>query len=265
MTSALAEPGRREARRWWGLVALVFVAQLGVVFWLGERSPALPRPHAAGLNLRLLDNNSSHALLLALRDPTRFVLPHGPDEGSLRRLNAFRPEAPAYVWADPTNYAPPALDQPSVAFTRFVASNAFDAVHLPPPPAPPATVPRLSPAPAAGGQSTVRVTGDLAQRRLTTPLQLPCQTNVQILKESVVRLLVGADGLPRSTTLISSCGLAEADLLALQEAQAARFEALPASPLALASAEVGNLTRGQMIFSWYTIPLQATNVSLATP
>jgi hypothetical protein len=75
MNGALAEPRAWARRRWWVVIALVFGAQLGLIFWLSERTPARPRPPAAAPALRLLTGPAS-VEWLALNDPTLFALPH---------------------------------------------------------------------------------------------------------------------------------------------------------------------------------------------
>ena len=45
MTSASVESRPWSRRRWWGMVALIFVVQLGLIFWLGE-------PHARFARVR---------------------------------------------------------------------------------------------------------------------------------------------------------------------------------------------------------------------
>ncbi len=73
MTPMPAGSGSWSRRRWWGVVALVFAVQLALIFWLGETSPIRPHPAGPGFTLRLA--GGAAAELLALRDPTLFVLP----------------------------------------------------------------------------------------------------------------------------------------------------------------------------------------------
>ena len=263
MSPAFAASQPWPRRRWWGLVLLVFAGQVGLIFWLGGRSLFPPPTPAAGLTLRLAGSNSAE--LLALRDPTLFVLPHSPADARPAALPAHQPAVPALAWPEPTNFPPPILDQPGAAFTRFVASNVFDSIRPPATPAPLPILPALPPQPLQVGRSAVRLEGELAQRPLVTPLDLTSQTNRDILKDSVVRLLVGADGAPRSITLISTSGSAEADQCALDQARGARFQPLATAAASLAPDALGNLSRGQMVFLWHTIPLPATNATPAGP
>ena len=254
MSAALGVSRPSSHRRWWGLVGLVLVVQLGLIFWLGERTSRHPRAAVTGLTISLAGRGSAE--LLALRDPTLFVLPRSPRMVRSAALSAPPMQAGAIAWPEPTNYPPPALDSPSAAFTRFVASNTSQPFLAPVAPLPQPTLPTLTPQAVTPGHSTARVEGPLAQRRLLTALNLPAQTNQEILRESVVRLMVGADGAPRTVTLLSSSGSAEADRLALDQARGARFEALSAGP---APDPRAGLTLGQMVFHWHTVPAAASN------
>ena len=263
MISALAASRPWPRRRWWGWVVLVFLVQLILIFSLGEIAPRRPRAPAPGLTLRLAGNTSAE--LLALRDPTLFVLPRPQGLARPTGLNTPRAGAQAVTWPEPTNYPPPALDEPGAAFTRFVASNAFDAARPPATPPPRLTLPTLTPQPAHPAQSVVRLEGGLAQRRLITSLDLPSQTNRDILRGSVVRLLVGADGVPRSVTLLSDSGSPEADRVALDQAREARFAPLNHSPASSAPDPTADLSRGQMVFLWHTVPLPPAKPPTANP
>jgi hypothetical protein len=257
MTSSLGASRPSSRRRWWALVMLVLTVQLVLIFWLGETSPKRPRAAAPGLTLRLAGKGSAE--LLALRDPTLFVLPRPQGITRPGGLNTPRPEAHAVTWPEPTSYPPPALDEPGAAFTRFVASNAFNAAWPPATPPPRPTLPTVAPQPERPAQSIVRLEGDLVRRRLITSLVLPSQTNRDILRDSVVRLMVGAEGVPRSVTLLSGSGSPEADALALEQARGARFEALNRNPASAVPEPTNALSWGRMLFLWHTMPLPLTN------
>ena len=69
-----ANESRRRRVRWWGSVTLVFATQLGLIFWLSDRSPLRTRPPAVSPSINLLDSGAE--TLLALQDATLFALPH---------------------------------------------------------------------------------------------------------------------------------------------------------------------------------------------
>ena len=148
---------------------------------------------------------------------------------------------------------------------RLVETNSFT---LPLPlarPEPQLTLPEPSPQPISAGQSAVRLEGGLARRRLMTPLDLRSQTNRDILTNSVVQVLVDADGLPRSVTLLSSSGSKLADQQALERASAARFEPLSRNPPGPTPGPTAYLGLGRMVFLWHTIPEPPTNAPPASP
>src|SRR5262249_42895024 len=111
----------------WVAVALVFAAQVGLLFWLGN-PPATPR-------VRLPDPPVVHAIpsgseeLLALQDPTLFVLPHRDNFSGEAWL-----KIPAQQFA-PTNWTEPALplslslEELGAAFATFMQTNAMPRFH----------------------------------------------------------------------------------------------------------------------------------------
>jgi len=118
---------------------------------------------------------------------------------------------------------------------------------------------------AARQHSALRVEGDLARRRLLAPLELPSWPHPDLLTNTVVQLLVNADGEPVSLTFLSGCGYSPADQYALDQARAARFQSLSGSgPQRLAS-PMAHLTWGTMIFEWNTLPITATNAPAPIP
>lgn len=263
MTRASVELRPRSHRRWWGLVALVFVAQLGLIFWLGETAPVRPRLAAPGLTLRLA--GTAAAELLALHDPTLFVLPHPQNVPAPEWPRTPRPERLTFTWPEPTHYPVPAFGQLGTALNRLVETNVFTPPLPLARPEPQLTLPELSPQSIPAGPSTVRLEGSLALRRLMTPMELRSQTNRDILTNSVVQLLVDADGLPRSVTLLSSSGSRPADQQALERASAARFVPLSRNPTGPPPGPAAYLGLGRMVFLWHTVPEPPTNAPPVSP
>jgi TonB family protein len=263
VTSALVELPPWSRRRWWALVGLVFGVQVGLIFWLGETWPIRPRPAAPGLTLKLAGSASSE--LLALHDPTLFALPHQQGVPAPAWVRAPRPEARSLTWPEPTTYPLLAIDQLGAAFNRFVETNSFHPVPLPAKPLPELTLPKLPPLAISPARSTLRWEWDQAGRRLLAPLELRSQANPDILTNSVVQIVVDAEGRPASVTLLSGSGSREADQQALEQANAARFEPLGRNPAGTAPNPAAQLTWGRMIFQWHTLPLRLTNGPAAHP
>jgi TonB family protein len=245
------------------MVGLIFGVQLALIFWLGDTSPIRSRPAAPALTLKLAGSTSAE--LLALRDPTLFALPRQQGVPTPARLTTPRPEPHPFAWPERTNYPPLAINQPGAAFNRFVETNAFNPLPPPANPLPELTLPELPPLAISAEHSTLRLEGSLARRELLTPLQLRSWQNAEILANSVVQIVVDAEGRPVSVTLLSGSGSKAADQQALELASAARFEPLGRTPAGTALTAAGQLGWGRMIFRWHTLPLRPTNSPAASP
>ncbi len=254
------EPSSRgwTRRRWWSVVILVFTVQLSFIAWLGQRTPILPRPAAPAPMLQLAGR--SGAELVALTDPTLFVLPHQEGFSGEAWLRATNQEYRPFVWDEPLNWLQPPAEQLGITFEQFVRTNAFPSL-----PSTPRLEPELAFAPPAApieaAQSIVRLAGELRGRQLLNPPELPSWPAADLLTNSIVQILLGPEGRPRSYTLLVSSGLKEADLYALAQARAARFQSLASSDLAPGTSPLAGLIWGQLIFEWQTVPLPTTNGS----
>ena len=126
MNPALVESRPVSRRRWWGLVALIFSGQLGLIFWLGDTVPIRPRPAAPAFTFKLAGGASDE--LLAFNDPTLFALPHRSGAVGTASPRTPQPEVHSFQWSEPTNSLFPPVDQLGAVFRRFIETNAFDAV-----------------------------------------------------------------------------------------------------------------------------------------
>ena len=110
------------------------------------------------------------------------------------------------------------------------------------------------------GASRLRIEGELAQRRLLVPLQLPTLTNSDLLIPSVVQLVVDARGRTVSAVVLPPGNAAanDSDRLALALAREARFE--PRNTTANSTSPSSGLSIGTLTFEWQTI-LQASSNS----
>ena len=253
MTSALVEPRPWSLRRWGGMVLLVFGVQLGLIFWLGTRAPILPRPAAAPLTLH--HATPASAELRALYDPTLFTLPHAQGFSGTVWQRVPRQEFRPFEWSAPPNRLPLAVDRIGAIFTRLVETNYSSALRLPARPEPSPTLPDLPPLSRLRARSVVELEDGLAERHLLTPLQLKSWSRSDILTNSVVRVVVDAEGRPVSATLLSGSGLAEADQYALDQAEAARFKPVSRNPAEVGPNSAAPLSWGKMIFRWHTVPI----------
>jgi hypothetical protein len=229
--------------------------QVGVAFWLGNppprkafRPPDMPVVQMASDGLQDL---------LAIQDPTLFILPHRDNfSGDVWLKMAPRTFSPTN-WTEPARPLELSRDQLGAAFAVFMRTNR-----------PPRFQPRVEsgldteagPAPLLpiSVPSRMFVEGDLAKLRLLTPLRLPPQTNVDILTNTVVQMVVDAQGYPFSSVILAGSGSGEADSLALTNyARKIRFS--PPEAEALRTVPTNKMISGKLIFEWQTVPPAPTN------
>jgi hypothetical protein len=246
-----AGAGGWSRRRWLLLIALGFAAQLAVIFELGEKQFPPPRAVANVPHLTLADNSSE---LLALNDPTLFVLPHTNDFTSVVWLKTYTNRAPDFRWTEPPGELPLAAENLGSVFDRFMQTNQFvqSASDFKPPAK--LSEPVLPLPPVFADSSTLQIEGDLAQRKTLNPTSLTNWPYADVIAPSKMQVLVNEAGNVISAVLLppeNRAGAAAqydpADRRALELARAARFA--PAS----------GLTVGQMIFNWRTVPPTVTN------
>lgn len=272
MTGQTVEPQPWSTTRWGTLIGLVLATQLGLIFWLGRPqrvSPSVPElaptlqltePRAAqvlALNDPTLFTLLPHAAqILALNDPTLFALPHregfsGP-AWLILPARDFRP----FIWSEAPRWLDVVEGQLGSDFKAFMATNALESLPSFERPDLQLKVPEQAVSGSLPDHSTLRLMGALAARRLLMTPTLPSWPSAVMLTNSLVQLMVGADGKPISATLLAKSGSSEADQHALRAARDARFAPLdtndPTSPQA-------GISWGQLIFEWHSLPLTATN------
>jgi len=265
MISTPAEPRWWLAGRWWAAVVLMFAALIGLDLWLEDRSPPVPRKPASAPEFRLIDNQSAPGLWLALEDPTLFALPHRQDFSGAAWMQMPPMEFRAADWSEPARWLPLAAPELGAAFSNFVKTNPVPSfptlVMLEPEPMYSESFP---PAPARSA-SSLRIEGGLAKRRLLSPLLLPSWTYADLLTNSVVQLLVDAQGDVVSAVLLPpGSNLLDADQCALALAKAARFGPAVAAPARPEDPSAG-LAIGTLVFQWQTLPAASTNVPPVIP
>ena len=123
-------------------------------------------------HLTLADNSSE---LLALDDPTLFVLPHTNDFASAVWLKTYtRPGTRSFAGRNRrASCCRPAAENLGAVFTRFMQTNLFAQFSSDFKPPAKLSEPVLPLPPMFAENSTLQITGDLAQRKLLTPENLP--------------------------------------------------------------------------------------------
>lgn len=248
----------------WMAVALVFAAQVAVMFLLGNPPATTPlRPPAAPV---IYSGTNRWSELLALQDPTVFILPHSNNFSGAAWLTIPQQNFAPTNWNEPARPLQLPSEQLGAQFVAFMETN-------PPPRFQMNNGAELgvmeladsgsSPMHSISVASTVRVEGDLAGRRLLTPVDLPPQTNsdFDVLTNTEVQVLVDAQGKTFSPVVIA--GSRAADAAALEFAKHARFEPLRTPTLGTVLPD--KMTFGKLIFEWQTMPPAPTNAPSSNP
>lgn len=239
-------------RRWWLLLSLIFAGQVGSIFWLGDKGTVVVRKPAAAPLLRLAGNDASE--LLQLEDPTLFARPRWDAFSGPAWLNVPTNEPPSADLAESPRWLALSSAEMGAEFEHFFNTNKVESANSLPKPQPELTMPPPVPLVFADEHSSCRLEGELARRPLLTAMNPPPVENTDILTNSVVRLVVDADGRTLSVALLSSSGLAAADTKALALAREARFEPLYGSGPETRSGLLPQLSWGEMIFEWAVRP-----------
>jgi TonB family protein len=252
MTSAPTETQTWSRQRWWSAIALVLAIQTLLVFLLENRSPAVPRKAAAVPMIRLQESVSLEPL--AVSDPTLFVLPHREGfsgEAWLNKIPSF-PYHPA-DWNPPLRWLALSADTLGANFKEFITANASPPFQTLATIEPARNIPNLFPMDTTPAQSTLRIEGDFAKRRMLSTPKLQAWPNAELLTNSVVQLLVDAQGRTISAVLLHKSGSNEADASAMEIAKAAQFEPVKSG------GSIPTTTDVRLTFEWQTLPIPATN------
>jgi len=252
-------------KRWIYSIGLVFLAQVVLVVLLTQPSqpPQTPPRFKTRINLAV-DSWSEQQLagMAALSDPTLFALPNLHGFSGAAWLTFAPLEHHFTDWRESERWLEMDISSLGKSFLSFVKTNTPAPLLIAdkPLPSPPGPNPRLTNSPIAT-RSEVRIEGDLAQRGLLRPLAVPSWPHPEILTTTVVQLLVDANGDVQSQTLLLSCGSKEADQAALKLAASAQFRAVPRN--GAPQAAISQITWGQLVFQWHTIPLATTNINIS--
>jgi hypothetical protein len=256
---AVPKPSRAgwPLSRWLILIALVFAVHVALLFAFGARKQIVPRPITNVPTLKLAGGSDE---LLALNDPTLFALPHSGDFVTAIWSQAPVTNSPSFRWTEQPRWLPLSADGLMTVFNRFMQTNQVSGFVLRLKPTVNLSTPAQPVESALVQDSTMRIEGDLTQRRLLNPMNLPSWPYPDVIAPSKVQVLVDEAGdvvsaivLPSDNNLEALSHYDAADQRALELARAARFEPAP------------GLTIGQMIFTWQTVPLPATNSPATSP
>ncbi len=247
----------REIRRW-TMVGLAFLAQVGLLFWLGQRDLPEPVPSAPGPVLKVTSVNALEAL--ALPDPTLFALPHPQGFSGPAWLSAPSQEIQPFAWTEPARFLGLRPEQLAPSFAGPALAGVLERSFLVAEFRPELLLPRMNDAPLFPDHSTVRLSGDLMTRTLKRPLELRSWESAEVLTNTVVQVLVDQEGVALSAILLGAgCGLKAADDFAVAQARAARFSPWPMA--VTSSSPMSGLVWGELVFEWHTLRSSSSKTS----
>jgi TonB family protein len=229
------------------LVALAVVAHVAFIFAFGTRKQVIPRAVGPVPQLQFADRADE---LIALTDPTLFILPHANDFITPFWQRTPATPQPAFGWTEAAQFLPlaeaPAMNVLGAAFREFMQTNRFATLSpdfLPEPKVTELVLARADvPLPAI-----LRVSGELAGRLLPGQTNLPPIAVNDVLAPSRVQVLVNPVGTVASAVLLESSTSNDADQRALALALQLRFA--PAAAVVF----------GEISFHWRTLPVADTN------
>ena len=249
-------PRRWPLRRWALALGIVFAGQVGLIFLLGEHSPAPARTRQPAPAFRLVSPAASE--LLALVDPTLFALPHQQGFSGKAWLHPFLQKLPSFDLSQSPELLPLPVSQFGQSFKQFMETNEASALQPLAVAESELMLPEIAAQPVLPTTSSLRLEGGLSNRRLAKPIPLKAWPHENLLTNTVIHLFVYPNGHTFSPTLLlPGSGLKEADQYALEQARAAMFESI--TPRAPQTPSNIPLTSGEMIFQWHTLPLPTTN------
>lgn len=260
MTSASAQAKRGWPIRWWVMVFLMFAAQLALVVWLGDKEMRPPVVTAPGPALQLAGENSKE--FLALADPTLFALPHQEGFSGQAWLAVTNREIRPFAWTEPPQFLELLSRQLAAPITVPPDRHSFERAAQPADFPPELLLPLPNERQLFPSGSTFVQAAGLRSRTLQTRIELPSWPHAELLSNSVVQVVVDAEGSVVSAVLLGAgCGLKEADDYSVRQAAAARFAAVPHNPEDTSS--LAGLVWGELVFHWHTLP--ATNTPSPKP
>jgi len=240
------------------LVVALFIGQVGFILLFAEREKPVQRQTRAGPRVLLVHE---HVDVVALAgEPTLFAWagPHTFSGQAWFRTSAK--DYPQYKWTEPPAFFELRPAQLVGWFESVINENNGHTVDVAEKIVPDFNLHTTEPTPMLlRDKSTLAITGDIAARRFRSQFDLPSWHANDVLRPTMVRVVVDANGQVHSATLLSQSGSEQADKFALDIAKSAEWEPLPESRRQpLGSAPTG-LTSGTMIFYWHTTPGPATN------
>jgi len=267
MNASASEPLPWSRGRWSGAVFLLTIAQVGLILWLSERKPVVPRrPDSTTTTVHLLADappGSAIAELLNIDDPTLVALPDPRGFSGPAWMTAPPLRHQSQDWTEPARSLALSVAELDATFAEFVRTNVVGPGLIADKAAPRLSEVGFSPVPMPA-TSTFRIEGDLAKRELLTPLQVLSIPHTNILTNTVIQVCVDRLGFVFSPVPLSGSGSETADERALDLVKSMRFKPFAGTDSASPRNPSGQ-TWGKIIFRWHTLEMPASNSPAARP
>ncbi len=245
-----AADGETSRKKFILLIAFALATHVALIFLFGTKKQMAARPVT---NVPQLQLGNAADELLELNNPALFALPNPRDFSAAVWQHSPTIAQPAFRHAEAPRY----LEQPGnlgAAFAQFMQTNRFGNFALNFKPAPQFAEPVAGVEPALPKNSTLEISGALAQRKLLASPALPSLPLNDIIAPSKIQVLVNPAGTVSSAVLLAGDNLFETagrtdsgDTNAVRLARQLKFARAPQP------------TFGEIIFHWHTVPLTTTN------
>lgn len=233
-------------RQWLIFIGGTMAFQIALILVLSKRSFPESRREGTTTTVKL----AGPLYARADSDPTLFALANESGFSGRAWLRQPRPEHSLNDWQEAPRWLQMPLNRFTDEFRELARTNPVQsaaAVEQPP-----ARIVALElAAPSAPGASSLMPDPTLARRGLNAMPSLPGWTSAEVLANSVVQVVVNAQGEVMSARLVSGSGMKPADQHALELASALRFKPL-GGELGKSSSNAG-LSVGNLTFRWQTL------------
>jgi len=230
----------------------LFGVHVGALFVFGSKKPVIAR--AVINRVPHLQLTSEGDELIALGDPTLFVLPHPNDFGAPLWQHPANGVAPVFHYDEPPEFLKLNPETLATTFQEFVQTNRIAPYAPDFKPELQLATPPLTDEPSST-RSTWHITGELASRPLLAAPTLPVLAYNDVLPPSRVQVQVDAAGFVASLVPLPPENAVEAK----ERAEAGETNALRIARQ-LRFAPAAQAAFGEIIFNWHTVPPPAANL-----
>jgi hypothetical protein len=233
------------------LVVLAIAVHVTLIFAFGAKKQIAARPPVNVPQLQFADRADE---LVELDNPALFALPNARDFSSVIWQQAAVIVQPQFRYHEDPRWLPPPVENLGATFAQFMQTNQFGRFALDFKPTPLFASPVVDLTADLPQNSTLQISGTLVQRKLISSPALPSLPMNDVVAPSKVQVLV--DKIGNVVSAVPS--LSDNPIEAAGRATIADTNAV-ALALKLKFSPAPELTPGQVIFRWHTIPLTATN------